>query len=320
MEYIFSSCIGSFALDKNLKTLKFLGSDNPVENHLKILGGMLTKEDEALLKEYPEAKVLRTIGSEDGKIVKASPEILRSILLELSSQNYLRMLRDANLRICGKSLSESVSPDILIIQQADAISELSKTANLLSRRLREWYELYNPEVSRRIQDHERFVEMVCSSKKEELLKEMGIEKEQSIGSDLNERQLSSLMSLAEHVKNIFREIKKQESLLEAEMRENYPKLYEAVGPSIGAKLIALAGGIRNLAEMPSSKIQVLGAEKALFRHLKTGSRPPKYGVICQHQSVMNASERDKGKAARKLAAKASIAAKIDYFRKVQNAD
>jgi len=83
---------------------------------------------------------------------------------------------------------------------------------------------------------------------------------------------------------------------------------------IGAKLLEHAGSLKRMAEMPSSTIQILGAEKALFRHLKTGSRPPKYGVLLGHSIVQQMPKAKQGKAARVLADKISLAVRIDYFK------
>jgi RNA processing factor Prp31 len=95
------------------------------------------------------------------------------------------------------------------------------------------------------------------------------------------------------------------------MGKRYSHLVSVAGHVIGARLISSAGSLEKLARMPSSKIQVLGAEKALFRHLKTGSNPPKYGIVYFHDSVMNS--QDKGKAARHLASKIAIAARQDFY-------
>jgi len=314
MNYIFSTCIGSFLLDENFRILKFERSQDPLKSNEKIISGHLTDEDIALLKYEHEAVLLRAEKLNENMGYSSDKKLLRKALSALSTPEYFSLFREASLKICRRAISKSVTPDLLIIQQVNAISELSKSANLLSKRLREWYGLYNPELSEEVEDHERFVLKVCSLSKEE------VRGESSMGGSLSVSQLSSLISFAELVRSIFEEIRRQEAILEEEMKKNYPNLTAAVGFSIGAKLISLAGGIRQLAEMPSSKIQVLGAEKALFRHLKTGARPPKYGIICQHQEIISASDKEKGKAARKLASRAGIAAKIDYFRKVQNAD
>jgi nucleolar protein 56 len=96
--------------------------------------------------------------------------------------------------------------------------------------------------------------------------------------------------------------------------EAYCKNLKTVaGISIGAKLIEHAGSLRRLVMLPSSTIQILGAEKALFRHIKTGARPPKYGLIFEHKFVQAGKKPDQGKRARALADKISISVRLDYF-------
>jgi nucleolar protein 56 len=94
-----------------------------------------------------------------------------------------------------------------------------------------------------------------------------------------------------------------------------PNLKNILTAIIGARLIAKAGSLLRLAQMPSSTIQIIGAEKALFRALKTGTRPPKHGLIFQHPSVNSAPKWQRGKIARALSAKIAIAVRIDVYRK-----
>jgi nucleolar protein 56 len=97
------------------------------------------------------------------------------------------------------------------------------------------------------------------------------------------------------------------------MEEVAPNIKTLTGSLLGARLIAIAGGLTNLAKRPASTIQVLGAEKALFRSLKTGTRPPKHGIIFQHAYLHDAKRWHRGKIARALAGKLAIAARIDAF-------
>ena len=99
-----------------------------------------------------------------------------------------------------------------------------------------------------------------------------------------------------------------------------PNVCKIIGPNIGARLIAYAGGIEKLATMPAGTIQVLGAEKALFKHIKDGTPPPKHGVIFQHEMINKAPKNKRGKIARLLATKLAIAAKADAFTKNYIAD
>ncbi|HDJ25954.1 MAG TPA: C/D box methylation guide ribonucleoprotein complex aNOP56 subunit, partial [Candidatus Bathyarchaeota archaeon] len=104
-----------------------------------------------------------------------------------------------------------------------------------------------------------------------------------------------------------------ERYIDAVMEEIAPNLKAVAGALLGARLISLAGGLEKLAKMPSSTVQVLGAEKALFRALRTGGKPPKHGVIFQHYYVKGSKRWQRGKIARALAGKISMAARIDAF-------
>lgn len=101
--------------------------------------------------------------------------------------------------------------------------------------------------------------------------------------------------------------------IEAVMKEVAPNITALVGAKLGARLLSLAGGLEELAKLPASTIQVLGAEKALFRALRTGGKPPKHGVIFQHPYIHKSPRWQRGKIARALATKLSIAAKVDQF-------
>ena len=96
------------------------------------------------------------------------------------------------------------------------------------------------------------------------------------------------------------------------MKRISPNLSAILGTEVGARILARAGNLTNLAKMPASTIQVLGAEKALFRSLKTGSQPPKHGLLFQHASVHAAPRWQRGKIARAVAGKAAIASRLDY--------
>jgi len=115
--------------------------------------------------------------------------------------------------------------------------------------------------------------------------------------------------------NVNDEVKRLEMQIECDVRNIAPNISDIAGSLIGARLMSLAGGIEKLACLPSSTIQLLGAEKALFRFKKEGGKPPKHGVIFQHPLINRASRRNRGKIARILAAKIAIAAKADVFTK-----
>jgi len=116
------------------------------------------------------------------------------------------------------------------------------------------------------------------------------------------------------------EMKRLQDQIEHDMITIAPNTSKIIGPLIGARLIALAGGMHQMAMMPASTIQILGAEKALFRFKKEGGRPPKHGVIFQHSLINCAPKTERGKIARLLAIKISTAIKADVFTKRNIAD
>ena len=134
-----------------------------------------------------------------------------------------------------------------------------------------------------------------------------------MGADLNDQDLEQIRMLCRQYLNLSETRRKIEKYLSEMMKEEAPNISTLTGPILGARLIALAGGLENLAKMPSSTIQVLGAEKALFRSLTTGARPPKHGVLFQHALVHGSKRTLRGKISRLLAGKIAIAARTDVF-------
>ena len=218
--------------------------------------------------------------------------------------------------------------DLLIIQVINAIDDVEKTLNLFMSRLREWYGLHFPELSRLIEKHETYVRLVKNLVRRgnfefERLVEEGLPKkkaeqvseaaEASIGADLYEGDLERIREFCDCIVRLYALRDGLERYLRSLMEEVAPNLYAITGATLGARLIALAGGLGNLSKMPASTIQVLGAEKALFRSLRTGSRPPKHGVIFQHRFLHESKRWQRGKVARVLAGKIAIAARIDAY-------
>jgi len=125
------------------------------------------------------------------------------------------------------------------------------------------------------------------------------------------------MNIIQTVANIWLELydlrQKLTDYIAQVMKEVAPNVTALVGPLLGARLLSLAGSLEELAKLPASTVQVLGAEKALFRALRTGGKPPKHGVIFQYPEIRKAPKWQRGKISRALATKLSIAARIDFF-------
>ena len=135
----------------------------------------------------------------------------------------------------------------------------------------------------------------------------------SRGGDISDINLSIVQSIAKQILDFYELRKKLEEHVESEMQEIAPNLSAILGTAVGARILGRAGSLKRMASLPASTIQVLGAEKALFRSLKTGSQPPKHGLLFQHAMVHAAPRWQRGKIARAVAAKAVIAARVDVY-------
>ncbi len=237
-------------------------------------------------------------------------DLISKALDQIPEENFLEAQPEI-VKDTIKEISESVTRDLIVIQAIEMLDDLNKAINLLMERFREWYELYAPEVSQRIEDHEKFIKRVANAKREELFKQMGITL--SMGGKFKEEDVKMLNAIANRIKELYSLRQELKKYIEYLMGEIAPNLKDVAGATIGARLISLAGGLKELALLPASTVQVLGAEKALFRHLRKGSPPPKHGVIFNHPLIQKLPRKYRGAMARTLASKILIAAKVDAF-------
>lgn len=229
-------------------------------------------------------------------------------------QKNFQELRKKLIAETKKKVKESVNEDNLIIQAVNCIDEADRTANTLAKRLREWYSFYCPEFSNSIASHQKFVEIIQKKQKNQLLKEVNVNPKDSMGADLKKEDVDAILELAKAINRLYELKESQSRYLERIMKEYCPNINAVAGSLIGAKLLAIAGSLKKISRMPSSTIQLLGAEKALFRHLTTGARSPKYGIIHEHTLISQAKKSEHGKIARLLADKIAIAVKVDFFK------
>ncbi len=234
----------------------------------------------------------------------------QKLLEAFKHKKYFKLFRDKNIEITKRQIKASVTDDQLIIQTISAIEDTKKTINTLSKRLREWYGLYLPEL--KTEDNHHFTDLVLEKKKSEIL--AYLKRNSSMGADLEKADLQPVFDLAKQISALFQFIAYQETYLTKLMTRHCPNLSTLATPLVGAKLLNQASGLKHLSEFPSSTIQLLGAEEALFRHLKTGANSPKYGFLFQHPLILATPNKLRGKAARALSDKIAIATKIDYFK------
>lgn len=219
--------------------------------------------------------------------------------------------------------------DLHISQSINALDELDKIINVIGARLREWYGLHFPELDYLIQNIFTYAEIVKLSGHRNninlnMLENLGIERkradmilvavQRSKGGDILEENLSIIKKLGNEIimQTELRKILAHQ--IEEMMEKIAPNIKELLTATVGARLMAKAGSLQKLSVMPSSTIQIIGAEKALFRSLKTGAPPPKHGILFQHPILHSAPKWQRGKMARAIASKVAIAARIDLFR------
>jgi len=218
--------------------------------------------------------------------------------------------------------------DLLVVQAIQTIDDLDKTLNLFMGRIREWYGLHFPELDRLVDKHETYARLIVNLGRRDDFTVENLEKEglpkakaqqiaeiaaASMGADLSEGDMDQIRVMCKNTLELYDVRQSLEKYVDSVMEEVAPNIRALAGSLLGARFIALTGGLTNLAKLPASTVQVLGAEKALFRSLRTGARPPKHGIIFQHSLIHEAERWQRGKVARALAGKLTIAARIDAF-------
>ena len=295
-------------------------------------------EKEVILEDQMLARALSksedfTVKIESSKITKWFRENQTQYLMELgiikSADEISSYRHDIALRLSKSKVSAaSEEKDLLVKNAIDAIDEVDKSINVLVMRLREWYSIHHPSLSTIVQDQDQFARILREVSGKDKMTSKSLEKvgvpsdiiEQvlsaipgDIGGDLREPDLAIIRNLASAIDTLYNSRKNLEDYVTEVMGTVAPNVTALVGPLIGARLISLAGSLKELSRKPSSTVQVFGAEKALFRSLKTGTDPPKHGIIYRVPEVHNATYWQRGKVARALAGKLSIAARIDAY-------
>ncbi|CDZ96545.1 nop-domain-containing protein [Phaffia rhodozyma] len=222
--------------------------------------------------------------------------------------------------------------DNMIIQAIALSDQLDKDVNTFAMRVREWYGWHFPELVKIVPDNHQYAQLAKFIGDKSRLSESDLEEMQeildddetrarnvldgaraSMGSDISPIDLINISNFADRVVNLSSYRKALKAYLIEKMHLVAPNLSALLGETIGARLISHAGSLTNLAKYPASTVQILGAEKALFRALKTKGNTPKYGLIYHSTFIGRAGTKHKGRISRFLANKCSIAARIDCF-------
>ena len=206
---------------------------------------------------------------------------------------YLARLHALGMRLAADRVADALcGPDLELLQMVRTLDELDSVINLLTERAVEWYAIQDPKFTRkfRAMPARRLVQVLAPRARGPL---RGV--------------LSQIEGLGVARSELAREVTRVAARV-------LPNSSELVGGLVAARVMAAAGSLDALARLPGSGLQVLGARTALFSHIRTGTPPPKHGLIFQHRRVHNAPLAVRGRVARVLAARLAIAARIDRYR------
>jgi nucleolar protein 56 len=276
------------------------------ERLLRVKNGEVLDEEKVLGRQASQVYDRRL--SEFGRTLKFDSSFVRPEDYGFSLDVY----REATIELAKCVVKSSIGPDVFLGQAVRAYDDIVFTNNILSERLHEWYSLHFPELTE-VLSKEAYAKAVSDlGSRGSIMSSLTLQMD-SIGADVHEEDLAPMKELASALKNAMDTRLILERYVDARMRQVAPNVCELAGPIIGARLMMQAGSLSRLASMPSGTIQLLGAEKAMFRHMKKKTDPPKHGVIFQHPLVHNAPVWQRGPIARTLASKISMAARADAF-------
>lgn len=303
----------------------------------------MKKEGKAKFKlGVSEAKLGSAIQEETGAPCECNElvgELLRGVRAHFST--FIKGLSDSDMSRAQLGLAHSYSrakvkfnvnkADNMIIQAIALLDTLDKDVNTFVMRVREWYSWHFPELVKIVNDNYQYAQLALLIKDKSSLSEDSLSSlkdiigdedrakeiieaaRTSMGQDISPIDLVNIEAFARRVISLAEYRQKLFSYLSDKMHAVAPNLSALIGELVGARLISHAGSLTNLAKYPASTVQILGAEKALFRALKTRGNTPKYGLIFHSSFIGRAKQRNKGRISRYLANKCSIASRIDAF-------
>lgn len=285
-------------------------------------------------------QAFKYIECETGETSEVVADLLRG--LRLHAPKLLKQLQEGDVDRAQLGLGHAYSRarvkfsvqknDNHIIQAIATLDQLDKAVNTFAMRVREWYSWHFPELVQIVSENQQYARLVLfigdkKSLSDESLYALAAEVNDdetiarsiieaarvSMGRDMSEQDMDHIRSFAHRAVSLAGCRKSLHQYLVSKMGVVAPNLAALIGEMVGARLISRAGSLTNLAKYPASTVQVLGAEKALFRALKTKGNTPKYGLIYHSSFIGKTPTRHKGRISRFLANKAAVASRIDNF-------
>ncbi|KAJ5749262.1 uncharacterized protein N7511_010958 [Penicillium nucicola] len=327
---------------------KFDSAATALEEAASIMEGKVTPRLASLLDGIKEEKKvsLAVADVKLGNAISKLPGLDIQLVADSTTNDIFRAIREhlttlipglmpSDMSTMSLGLSHSLarhklkfSPDkidTMIVQAIGLLDDLDKELNTYAMRVKEWYGWHFPELAKILNDNIAYAKLVLKMGMrsnwetadlaevlpEEIEGAVKAAADRSMGTEISEEDLENIQALAEQVVGFADYRSQLASYLTSRMNAIAPNLTALVGDLVGARLIAHAGSLTNLSKSPASTIQILGAEKALFRALKTKHDTPKYGLIYHASLIGQATGRNKGKMARILAAKASLGIRVD---------
>ncbi|KAL4897803.1 hypothetical protein BDV59DRAFT_198070 [Aspergillus ambiguus] len=280
------------------------------------------------------------VDCETGDTSEVVQDMLRGI--RLHATKLLKQLREGDMDTAQLGLGHAYSrakvkfsvqrDDNHIIQAIAILDQLDKAINTFSMRVREWYSWHFPELIKIVSDNQRYAQIALfvqdkTELNDDKLHDLAalVEDDEgvaqsiidaakhSMGQEISETDMENVIAFAQRVVSLTKYRKNLHTYLVSKMSVVAPNLAALIGEIVGARLISHAGSLTNLSKYPASTVQILGAEKALFRALKTKGNTPKYGLLYHSSFIGRAGPKNKGRISRFLANKCSIASRIDNF-------
>jgi len=329
MKVFIAKCVlGVFAFDETgmpIDSIPFTGGPAAMAERYR------SDADEASLAQRLAAKGFDVVTSARVEGLRHDPDNMARVLLSKdmvdiavkaghypSRSEATKALRDVGLALAGKDLADSrPGKDQQAAQAVRTLDELNKVIERLGQRTREWFLAMYPDRSEQMPGPES-IEDRDDPHYHAILGELYKKNLEVIHRALrsgvsDDPTLGAIKALAEDLMQLFKERDVLEGLISDTMVEAAPTLAEIAGPTLAARLVSEAGSLRRLAMMSSTTVQLLGARKAVFRHIRHGGKPPKHGLLFVHPAVSGSRGHQRGKAAKALAAVVVRAARIDAF-------
>ncbi|KAF6808759.1 Nucleolar protein 58 [Colletotrichum sojae] len=285
--------------------------------------------------KLPELNIQAVSDAATQDLFRAVRENISSLIPGLTTETIDRMALGLSHSISRHKLKFSADKvDAMVVQAIKLVDDLDKELNVYAMRTKEWYGWHFPELAKILNDNLVYARLVVAVGMrhnfaeadlseilpEELEGPVKTAAEISMGTEITPEDLDNIQLLAQQTITYSEYRAQLSNYLESRMRALAPNLTALVGYLVGARLIAHAGSLIALAKAPSSTIQIFGAEKALFRALKTKHDTPKYGIIYHSSLVGQATGKNKGKIARSLAAKTALGLRVDALGDTEDQD